>query len=148
MRTLLVELRPAALTEAKLGDLLRHLAEALGGHKRLPVTLQVEGDRRLPPDVQIAFYRVAQEALNNVAKHAKARAVEVGYRAGEAEVELWIGDDGRGFDHGGIGPGHLGLRIMRERAEAAGAALTIQSRPGRGTEVRVVWRDPRWGRAP
>ena len=142
MRTLLLELRPTALMDAKLSDLLRHLVEALSGHKRLPITLTVEGDHRLPPDVQIAFYRVAQESLNNVVKHSKARAVEVRYRVGDGEADLRISDDGRGFEQSAIGPGRLGLSIMQERVEAVGAALTIQSRPGAGTQVRVVWREP------
>jgi two-component system nitrate/nitrite sensor histidine kinase NarX len=142
MRTLLLELRPAALTDARLGDLLHHLAEAMAARKRLPVTLVVDGDRPLPPDVQVTLYRVAQEALNNIARHARATRVDVRLRSHDAGVELEIGDDGRGFDQGRIEADHFGLRIMRERADAVGATLTIQSRPGRGTQVRVVWQDP------
>ena len=78
MRTLLLELRPATLTEVELRDLLRQLSEALTGRARIPVELEVEGTSRpLAPDVQIVFYRVAQEALNNVFKHANATEVHV-----------------------------------------------------------------------
>jgi signal transduction histidine kinase len=95
----------------------------------------------LPPEVQVALYRVAQEALNNAARHARATQVEVYLRSHARGVELRIGDDGRGFNPGSVAADHFGLRIMRERAEHTGIALTIKSRPGRGTQVRAVWRD-------
>src|SRR6266508_2792729 len=72
MRALLLELRPATLTEVGLGELLRQLSEAITGQARVQITLTVEGQCRLPPDVQIALYRIAQQALNNVARHANA----------------------------------------------------------------------------
>ncbi len=143
MRTLLLELRPAALTDTKLGDLLRQLVEALMGRKRLPVALTVDGERSLPPEVQVALYRVAQEALNNIVRHARATQVEVRLRSHARGVELRIGDDGRGFDPGSVAADHFGLRIMRERADHAGISLTVKSRPGRGTQVRAAWRDLR-----
>ncbi|HLE89728.1 MAG TPA: histidine kinase, partial [Anaerolineales bacterium] len=77
MRTLLLELRPASLTQTRLSDLLRQLCEAFIGRSRLPITLTIESERNLPPEVQIAFYRIAQESLNNVFKYARARQVNV-----------------------------------------------------------------------
>ena len=142
MRTLLLELRPAALTEAPLGDLLRQLAEATTGRARLPVDVVIEGQRVLPPDVQIALYRIAQEALNNVAKHASAARAAVSLRCEPSEVELLVTDDGKGFDATLVSPDHLGLGIMRERAEAVGAVLQISSRQGEGTQVKALWRTP------
>jgi two-component system nitrate/nitrite sensor histidine kinase NarX len=139
MRTLLLELRPTALTESELGELLRQLAEAMTGRTRVPVTLTVDGQRALPPDVQIALYRVAQEALNNVAKHAGAGAVALHLRCGPEGVELHIGDDGRGFDAECVASDHFGLRIMRERAADIGATLTIASAPGQGTQLALRW---------
>jgi signal transduction histidine kinase len=152
MRTLLLELRPAALVEAELGDLLRQLAESITGRARVPVTLAMEGQRPLPLDVKVALYRIAHEALNNVAKHAGASQTTVSLRytppfppdfGGEQRggVELHVSDDGRGFDPEGIAPESLGLGIMHERAEAIGATLTVESEIGRGTEVMVVWPD-------
>ena len=149
MRTLLMELRPAALTKAKLDDLLRQLAEGVIGRARVPVTLKVEGQGALPPDVHVALYRIAQETLNNVAKHAEASQATVGLYyapppAGETEggrVELRISDDGRGFDVDQVSSDHLGLGIMRERAEGIGATLTIKSQPGHGAQVVVTWTD-------
>ena len=77
MRTLLMELRPAALVEASLADLLRQLGEAVTGRTGLPVTVTVEGEYALPSDIHVALYRIAQEALNNVVKHARASQVVV-----------------------------------------------------------------------
>jgi PAS domain S-box-containing protein len=142
MRTLLLELRPAALTEARVGELLRHLAEAITGRARTPVTLEVEGDCTLPPDVQVALYRITQEALNNVAKHAKANQAVVNLRCQSEQVELHIEDDGCGFELGNVSPEHLGLGIMHERAETIGATLKLQSRPAQGTQIDVVWPVP------
>lgn len=139
MRTLLLELRPAALTEAALPDLLRHLTEATTGRSRVPVSLIVEGASLLPSEVQVSVYRIAQEALNNVAKHASATRASVALRCQTGCLELRVSDDGRGFDAGAITAEHLGLGIMRERAEAIGAQLTIDSKPGQGTRVQVAW---------
>ncbi len=139
MRTLLLELRPAALVETALGDLLRQLAESITGRARVPVTVTVEGVRSLPPEVQVALYRVAQEALNNLAKHAGASQARVSLHSQPEQVELRISDDGRGFDPEGISPESLGLGIMRERAEAIGAALRIESQIGQGTRITLVW---------
>jgi two-component system nitrate/nitrite sensor histidine kinase NarX len=148
MRTLLTELRPTALTEAELGELLRPLAEAMTGRTRVPVTLTVDGQRALPPDVQITLYRVAQEGLNNVARHAGASAVAMSVRAGPEGVELRIRDDGQGFDPALVPPDHFGLRIMRERVDTVGATLAVDSSPGRGTQVVVRWADPATSEGP
>jgi signal transduction histidine kinase len=147
MRTLLHELRPATLTAIELGALLRQLGEAVGAQARLPVTTTVEGlhARRLPPDVQVACYRIAQEALNNVVRHAHAGNVTLLLRYQPTGVELTIHDDGRGFDLQRITPGRMGLDCMRERAEAIGARLMIESRPGQGTQLYLVWSEDERG---
>ena len=136
MRTLLLELRPARLVETRLDDLLRQLGEAASGREGIPVTVQVEGQASarvppLPPDVHIALYRITQEALNNVVKHARAHQVTVRlYYACQAEDEakaearqvlLSISDDGRGFDPAQVPHDRLGLGNMQERAQAIGA---------------------------
>ncbi len=79
----------------------------------------------LPPDVTIALYRIAQEAITNIERHAGADAAWVRLEAVDGGTRLVIGDDGRGFTRGPAAPGHLGLDIMRERAEGAGLALDI-----------------------
>jgi PAS domain S-box-containing protein len=142
MRTLLLELRPAALTEAALPDLLRQLTEAVIGRARLPVELAVEGSCLLPPEVQVTFYRIAQEALNNVVKYARAGQVVVSLRCTPEQVRLAVMDNGAGFDPEAVTATHMGMRIMRERAEAVGAKLMIDSAPGEGTQVSVTWTPP------
>ncbi|MBN1135616.1 MAG: GAF domain-containing protein, partial [Anaerolineae bacterium] len=138
MRTLLLELRPLALEEAHVGDLLRQLAESITGRARVPVTLEVEGECALETGVKIALYRIAQEALNNVAKHAGATAATMRLSCRPGQVELRVRDDGIGFDPAHLSPNSLGLGIMRERAEAIGAALAIDSQPGLGTQIKVL----------
>ena len=140
MRTLLVELRPNALAQIPLGDLLRQLCESLMGRSRLPIEVSTEGQRKLPADVQVALYRITQEALNNVVKHSKATQAIVMLRLQDT-VRLSIADDGCGFDASHVPPDHLGLKIMRERAEAIGAKIRITSEPGQGTQVTVSWVD-------
>ena len=139
MRLLLAELRPSTLTDAELGDLLRLLGNALTGRTNIPISIIIAGDGKLPADVQVAFYRLCQEGLNNIAKHAGASRVDIQLQYGSAEVELRIRDDGRGFDPGQTTPGHYGLIMMHERATAVGATLSITSQPGHGTEIIIRW---------
>jgi signal transduction histidine kinase len=139
MRALLVELRPKALIETPLGDLLRQLGEAVTGRGRIPVTVELEGECALPSEGQVAVYRIAQEALNNVVKHASASQAVVSLACQPGRVELCIRDDGRGFDPETIPPDHFGVGIMHERAEALGARLSVESELGVGTQVRLVW---------
>jgi PAS domain S-box-containing protein len=140
MRAMLLELRPAALTEQKLGVLLRQLTDAMMGRTRMPVTTTVVGDCPLPADVQIALYRIAQEGLNNITKYARASEAKVSLRCTPGMVKLRISDDGRGFDPDAVQSHQMGLEIMRERAQDVGAALTIESRPGHGTRIEADWR--------
>jgi signal transduction histidine kinase len=139
MRTLLLELRPATLTQTRLTDLIRQLCEAFIGRSRLPITLTMEGEYSLPPEVQIAFYRVAQESLNNVFKYARATRVDVNLFLSPSSVHLETRDNGLGFDLSTVKPTSLGMRIMRERAESIGADLRISSTPGSGTCVEMTW---------
>lgn len=152
MRTLLLELRPTALVETQLKDLLHQLGEAASGREGIPVTVLIEGEGELPPDVHIALYRIAQEALNNVVKHARANAVTMRlcYTCTESDrpvfapsqsVLLSICDDGRGFDLNRLPPDRLGMGIMHERAQSIGATLTIDSHLGEGTQVNVLWEE-------
>lgn len=144
MRTLLLELRPSAVTKANLDDLVRQLIEATMNRARVTADFRNEGRRPLPDDVKIALYRIAQESLNNVVKYAKAKNVTVDLRQQPMGIRLTISDDGIGFDPAAVGPEHMGQRIMRERAEAIGARFAVQSEIGHGTVVMVTWLDPEW----
>jgi len=140
MRTLLFELRPAALEATPLDALLDRLGDALGGQVKGPVNIRTSDDIPLSSDTKLVFYRVTQEAFNNIAKHARASAVDVECVVdGDGVVSLCVRDDGRGFDPGEVGHDSMGLRIMRERLEGVGASLEIDSQPGGGTTITAVW---------
>lgn len=139
MRTLLLELRPNALVEVSFRTLLEHLTTAFASRSSAEVHLEVGSQRELPPLVQISLYRIAQEALNNVYKHARATQVWVQLQNSGDGVELRVLDDGCGFNTAQIPPDHLGVRIMRERAMEIEALLSITSQPGDGTQIAVVW---------
>lgn len=138
MRALLVELRPNALIEVPLPTLLRQLAEAFTGRARINVQLSVDGQCQLSPDMQVALYRIVQEALNNIAKHSKATQAMITLRLGDS-MRVTVADNGAGFDPSTVTADHLGLKIMRERAEAIGAKFSLYSEPGEGTQISVVW---------
>jgi signal transduction histidine kinase len=148
MRTLLLELRPGALTQMGLGDLLGQLTQAVSSRAQLPIDLVVQGQGRLPPEVQVALYRIVQEALNNIVKHAGASRVAVEACFEAQGVMVRVQDDGVGFDLAAIPAGHFGLGIMRERATAIGAALTVESVPDSGTTITVLWHAPQQEPAP
>jgi signal transduction histidine kinase len=139
MRTLLFELRPAALEHAELDSLLRQLADALTGRTQVPVTIDIEGQADPPAAVKAAFYRISQEAFNNIAKHSSAEQATLMLRQSPELVDLTIRDNGRGFDLNNVAAGQMGLAIMRERAQAIGAELTIHSEPGQGAGLHLVW---------
>jgi GAF domain-containing protein/anti-sigma regulatory factor (Ser/Thr protein kinase) len=141
MRTLLLELRPAALVETPFAQLVKELAQSVESRSNLDVEVRAEGGQpRLPADVQIGLYRIVQEALNNTLKHAEAQHAQIILRSNGEDLSLSIRDDGKGFDTSRPSSGRLGLSVMRERARAMGARLRIHSRLGSGTRVFVRWR--------
>lgn len=139
MRTLLLELRPSTLNQTSLIDLIKQLCEAFIGRSRLPIHMNFDGNYLLPPEVQVAFYRIGQESLNNAFKYARATEVNVNLFIRPSYVHFETCDNGIGFDTNLIKPMTLGLRIMRERAEAIGADFSITSEPGSGTRVCMTW---------
>ena len=143
MRVLLVELRPESLTNSRLKDLLTQLGYALPGRKNIDLSLLVQdlSNQPLPPEVQITFYRVAQESLNNVIKHGQATQVRIRLLQTDGQVMLTIIDNGQGFDMKRISRG-IGLNSMQERASSIQASLNLKSTVGRGTRVRLMWPSP------
>lgn len=139
MRTMLLEMRPESLERADIKSLLTQLADAFIGRVRVPVSLVIEGECVPTHEVKLVFYRVAQEALNNIAKHSGARQVDVHLECQAGGLRLSIKDDGLGFDPSTITSDHLGIAIMRERANSIGASLKIESQVGQGTSVTLDW---------
>jgi signal transduction histidine kinase len=145
---LALELRPSVLDDLGLEPALRHLHKGYQDRFHILVDLQVLGldGERLPPEVETTLYRIVQEALTNVARHAEAENVSVVLERRQSAVKLIIEDDGRGFDAGsalgsrrGSEPtgGKLGLYGMRERAVLLGGTFTIESTVGVGTTIFV-----------
>lgn len=132
-------LRPLALGEADLASALQKYARDLTRHSGISCQQQIEGTPRpLPQEHENALLRIGQESLTNAARHAAPRRVEVRLRFGDGWVTLVVKDDGRGFDVAGrVGKGY-GLTGMRERVEALGGSLSIDSHSGEGTEVSVT----------
>jgi two-component system nitrate/nitrite sensor histidine kinase NarX len=141
MRGLLTELRPLVLTDSDLGDLLHQLGEAFTGRTDISVQVTVMGKGSLSAEAQVVFYRVCQEALHNIAKHAWANRVDIYLRYGAGAVTLSIRDNGRGFNPASTPAGHYGLSMMSERAKKIGAVLTVASQPGEGAEITICWQE-------
>jgi signal transduction histidine kinase len=138
MRALIFELQPGALAEEGLAAALSKQASALSAREGL--LIEIDGpDQRLPlaPEVEEQLYRLGQEALANVVKHARASNATVRIAASDDTVSIEVADDGRGFDPAAVGPDHFGLRSMRGRVADLGGRLEITSAPGRGTALRV-----------
>jgi signal transduction histidine kinase len=142
MRTLLVELRPAALVDTDLGDLVGHQVNAFIARTRLSVEYKRSCTHNPPPEIKDAFYRIAQEALNNIAKHAEASQVNVELICDPKRVELKIQDNGIGFDPLSSEHEGLGVKIMQERARNVGAKLEIHSQMQAGATLQVYWQAP------
>lgn len=140
MRVLLSELRPTTLIDTELGELLLLLSNAFSGRTNIPVELTVSGEGIHSADIQEALYRICQESLNNIARHTKATQVEIELRHTPSGLKLLIRDNGCGFDlSSSLSPGHYGLNMMRERAEAVGAIINIISQLNIGTEIVIEW---------
>ncbi len=140
LRRLIYDLRPAALDELGLVPALREYVARYRGEQGLEVALTLpQGGGRLPAALETALFRIVQEALNNVARHAHARQVEVELAWDERVVTLRVVDDGRGFDPQAVHVGtHVGLWSMRERVRELGGRFEVESAPGAGTKVGVV----------
>jgi two-component system, NarL family, sensor kinase len=140
------QLHPSILDDLGLVDALR--SECVGFQQREGITVSYQTDNvpaDLPRDTALCLYRIAQEAVRNVVRHAGASRVEVSLIGNDGEVLLTVADEGKGFDpNGGRSHPGLGLASMEERARLIGAELSIQSHPGQGTTISVLM--PRGGR--
>ncbi len=143
VRRIIAALRPTILDDLGLAAAIRWYAKELVEPQGLQVSMQLSGlEDRLPPHVETAVFRIVQEAITNVLKHAEARQAMVETTVADGRVRVTVTDDGRGFEVTSVprsreGRG-LGLLGMRERAEALGGTLRISSRPGHGTRIEIV----------
>jgi len=138
MRSLIFELRPPDLEKEGLVAALRGRLESVEDRAGVRTSLEVEGDGRLPHNLEAGLYRVIQEALNNALKHSRAEQVTVSLNLGPEQVAVEVADDGIGFDtQAAQSGGGLGLRGMVERAQELGGKLSLQSEPGQGTRIRL-----------
>ncbi len=137
MRLLIFELRPPSLELNGLSAAIQERLEAVEARGGVQSKLHVEGEERLPLDIQKELYFIAQEGLNNVLKHARAQEVRVELRYAQEAVCLEVSDNGIGFDPSRLRPGGMGLGGMRARAQQLGGSLTLESNVGGGTKITV-----------
>lgn len=141
VHSLALQLRPSVLDDLGLPEALRrHIADCRKRHQ-LDIDVAITGldNCRLPQDIETALYRITQEALTNIVRHANAETASIFIERTDQKVRAIIDDDGAGFDPGGVASneGHLGLYGIRERAELLSGHLTIESEPGHGTSLYV-----------
>ena len=137
MRSMVSEMRSPSAQSSDLTIMLNKLAEKLMARQNVKVDLDIQLSVALPDDVQMTLYRITQESLNNIAKHAEADTVHIELFSEKDTVTLCIKDNGKGFDPATIPADHFGVAIMRERAESIGATLEINSIPGKGTCISI-----------
>jgi len=156
MRSLLFELRPNTLLSMELESLIQQLIDSFKASTRIVVEYQFEPIKcKVPAEVKVAFYRIIQETLRNIIKHGHASRVNVKLtsltkvklqskriiecESQDAQISVMIKDDGIGFYPANLSGEHYGLRIMHDRACEIGAVLNIESEPGHGTRVSLIW---------
>ncbi len=137
MRALIFELRPESLEIEGLVAALTKQVAVLRARYNLTVEADLGEEPHLPIEMKHALYRIAQEALHNIVKHARANKVILRLAREANEIILEVRDNGRGFDPAGSFPGHLGLRSMQERATKVGGTLTMESLQGQGARVEI-----------
>jgi signal transduction histidine kinase len=139
IENVMAELRPALLDEYGLPAALAWYGKEYS--QRTGIAVDVEGGESaagLRPEAAVALFRIAQEALNNAAKHSSAKRITVALEERAGELVLSIVDDGKGFDPANAPRGRWGMTTMRERAEATGGRLAVESAPGSGTAIRAT----------
>ena len=138
MRSLIFALHPEELASVGIVEALQRSALAIGERHELHIETHLCKEPDLPLETKEALYRVAQEALHNIVKHARATSCQLSLLPGEGGLLLEIQDDGVGFDPANLFPGHLGLHSMRERMALLGGSLELTSQPGKPTCVRAI----------
>jgi signal transduction histidine kinase len=139
MRAILYELRPSAIKDEDLGNLLLVLAKSFEARSKIKIDLIINGDYKYPPKIELGYFRIAQEALNNIIKHSHAAKASIVLETFQEKLYMDISDNGRGFDDKKITSTNLGLSIMKERAKLMGASISINNLQGKGTSITVIY---------
>jgi signal transduction histidine kinase len=137
LRSVIVHLRPAALEAEGLAVALGKHVDVLRRAHRREIALEIDGSAPVPAAIEADVFRIAQEALHNALRHARAARIVVRLQSGAGGLRLSVSDDGVGFDPAQVRARHLGLTTMAERARAAGGTLEIETAPAAGTAVRL-----------
>jgi signal transduction histidine kinase len=139
MRLLVFELHPSILEKEGLVAALQARLAAVENRSGLKTEIKTEGNKQLPISIEEELYRIVQEGLNNVVKHAQAKNVRISVKYSETSVCLELWDDGTGFDLlSARESGGMGLRGIEERAQRIGGGLAIESSPGAGTKLTIT----------
>jgi len=144
MRALLAELRPVSPVENGLIPAVRQHIERIAARENITITLQEQNYTPQSRQTEEALYRIIQEAMNNTLKHAHATQAEITLERQQGQIRLSICDDGRGLEMGKLPPnqtGQFGLQGIRERVARLGGTMTMESRPGQGTTLQILFQE-------
>ena len=139
MRALLFNLRPSSFKSENLEEYIKELVKSIEIKSHLKISFEIVKKFGYPHEVELGFFRIAQEALNNIAKHSSATNAKIVLKSLANKITMEIDDNGVGFNPKKTSPENLGLIIMQERAKMIGASLDLASNPGEGTKILVVY---------
>jgi len=139
MRSLLFDLRPSSFKNEELGELLKELVKFMGIKSKIPISVEIVKKYGYSHRIELSFYRIAQEALNNIAKHSYATKAKLVLKSLSDKITMDIDDDGVGFNPKDTTHENLGLIIMKERAKIIDASFDLESNPGKGTKISVIY---------
>lgn len=139
MRNLLLELRPEAIDETPISKLITQLADAFSSRTGITLQVSIQNNETLTGPAKLVFYRITQEALNNIHKHTTAQQVSIHLDSTAQHIRLKIKDDGQGFNPQAIRGDHFGIKIMQERARSIQAEFKVESQPNQGTTLELIW---------
>lgn len=139
MRSLLFDLRPSSFKNEELGDLLKELVKFMSIKSKIPISVKIVKKYGYSHRIELSFYRIAREALNNIAKHSCATKAKLVLKSLRDKITMDIDDDGVGFNPEDASHENLGLIIMKERAKIIDASFELESNPGKGTKISVIY---------
>jgi len=139
MRSLLFGLRPDTFKGEELGDLIKELVKSIGIKSKIPISVRITKKYGYSSKIELSFYHIARESLNNIVKHSCAKKARLVLKSLPNKISMEIDDDGVGFDTKDIYYEDLGLIIMKERATIIGASFDLKSVPGKGTKIMVTY---------